>query len=103
MFVTTLTFSFSTPGWEPTLGGFPALSHVRTVEGTDILVAVGRTPNTQELGLEEAGIELTEKGHIRVNDRLETSRRMSGQSENALAARTSRMYLETTFRLSMRT
>jgi len=45
----------------------------RTVEGTDILVAVGRTPNTQGIGLEKAGIELTEKGHIRVNDRLETS------------------------------
>jgi len=44
----------------------------RTVEGTDILVAVGRTPNTQGIGLEKAGIELTEKGHIRVNDRLET-------------------------------
>lgn len=27
MFITTLTFLFSTPGWEPTLGGFPALSH----------------------------------------------------------------------------
>lgn len=27
MFLTTLTFLFSTPGWEPTLGGFPALSH----------------------------------------------------------------------------
>lgn len=26
MFLTTLTFLFSTPGWEPTLGGFPALS-----------------------------------------------------------------------------
>ena len=46
---------------------------VRTVEGTDILAAVGRTPNTQGIGLEQAGIELTEKGHIRVNDRLETS------------------------------
>ena len=46
---------------------------VRTVEGTDILAAVGRTPNTQGIGLEKAGIELTEKGHIRVNDRLETS------------------------------
>lgn len=46
---------------------------VRTIEGTDILVAVGRTPNTQGVGLEKAGIELTEKGHIRVNDRLETS------------------------------
>jgi uncharacterized membrane protein YkgB len=28
MFLTTLTFIFSTPGWEPTLGGFPALSAV---------------------------------------------------------------------------
>ena len=44
----------------------------RTVEGTDILVAIGRTPNTDGIGLEKAGIEVTEKGHIRVNDRLET-------------------------------
>jgi reactive chlorine resistance protein C len=27
-FLTTLTFLFSTPGWEPSLGGFPALSHM---------------------------------------------------------------------------
>jgi pyruvate/2-oxoglutarate dehydrogenase complex dihydrolipoamide dehydrogenase (E3) component len=46
---------------------------IRTVEGTDILVAAGRTPNTSGIGLEKAGIEVTEKGHIRVNDRLETS------------------------------
>jgi pyruvate/2-oxoglutarate dehydrogenase complex dihydrolipoamide dehydrogenase (E3) component len=45
----------------------------RTVEGTDILVAVGRTPNTTGIGLEKAGIEVTESGHIRVNDRLETT------------------------------
>jgi len=45
----------------------------RTLEGTDILVALGRTPNTSGLGLEKAGIEVTEKGHIRVNDRLETT------------------------------
>ncbi len=45
----------------------------RTVEGTDILVALGRTPNTSGIGLEKAGIEVTEKGHIRVNDRLETT------------------------------
>jgi len=46
---------------------------VRTVEGTDILVAIGRTPNTTGIGLEKAGIEVTEKGHIRVNERLETT------------------------------
>jgi len=45
----------------------------RSVAGTDILVAVGRTPNTSGIGLEKAGIEVTEKGHIRVNDRLETT------------------------------
>jgi len=45
----------------------------RTIDGTDILVAVGRTPNTAGIGLEKAGIEVTEKGHIRVNDRLETT------------------------------
>jgi pyruvate/2-oxoglutarate dehydrogenase complex dihydrolipoamide dehydrogenase (E3) component len=45
----------------------------RTVEGTDILVASGRTPNTSGIGLENAGIEITDKGHIRVNDRLETT------------------------------
>ena len=43
------------------------------VEGTDILVAAGRTPNTRGIGLEEAGIELTDRGYIRVNDRLETT------------------------------
>jgi len=45
----------------------------RTLEGTDILAATGRTPNTSGIGLEKAGIEVTEKGHIRVNDRLETT------------------------------
>ncbi len=44
-----------------------------TLEGTDILVATGRTPNTSGIGLDKAGIELAEKGHIRVNDRLETT------------------------------
>lgn len=46
---------------------------MRTVEGTDILVALGRTPNTGGIGLETAGIEVTTKGHIRVNHRLETT------------------------------
>jgi pyruvate/2-oxoglutarate dehydrogenase complex dihydrolipoamide dehydrogenase (E3) component len=45
----------------------------RTLEATDILVATGRTPNTTGIGLEKAGVEVTEKGHIRVNDRLETT------------------------------
>jgi pyruvate/2-oxoglutarate dehydrogenase complex dihydrolipoamide dehydrogenase (E3) component len=45
----------------------------RTIEGTDLLVAVGRTPNTRGIGLEENGIELTDQGYIRVNGRLETT------------------------------
>ena len=47
----------------------------RTVEGSDLLVAAGRTPNTQCVGLEETGIQLTDRGYIRVNDRLETTAR----------------------------
>ena len=45
----------------------------QTIEGSDILVAAGRIPNTDGIGLEQAGIELDERGYIRVNDRLETS------------------------------
>src|SRR5713101_300478 len=45
----------------------------RIVEGTDLLVAAGRTPNTDGIGLEEAGVELTGHGYISVNERLETT------------------------------
>ncbi len=43
------------------------------VEGSDLLVAAGRVPNTQGVGLKEAGIELDPRGYIKVNDRLEAS------------------------------
>ena len=43
------------------------------IDGTDILVAVGRTPNTAGIGLEQAGVELDDRGYIRVNERLETT------------------------------
>src|SRR3989449_4396406 len=43
------------------------------IEGSDLLVAVGRTPNTAGIGLEHAGVELDGRGYVRVNDRLETS------------------------------
>jgi mercury(II) reductase len=45
-----------------------------TVIADKVLVATGRTPNTQGLGLDEAGIALTERGGIRVDDRLRTTR-----------------------------
>jgi dihydrolipoamide dehydrogenase len=38
-----------------------------------VLVAVGRVPNTEHLGLERLGIELHKKGYIPVNERFETS------------------------------
>ena len=43
------------------------------VEGTDLLVGVGRTPNTGGIGLEPAGVKLTEAGYIVVDERLATT------------------------------
>jgi len=43
------------------------------IEGSDILVAAGRVPNTAGIGLEEVGVELDARGYIRVNERLETN------------------------------
>ncbi|MBV8652688.1 MAG: FAD-dependent oxidoreductase, partial [Alphaproteobacteria bacterium] len=45
----------------------------RTIEGSDLLVAAGRTPNTAGIGLDIAGVKLDPRGYILVNDRLETS------------------------------
>jgi pyruvate/2-oxoglutarate dehydrogenase complex dihydrolipoamide dehydrogenase (E3) component len=45
----------------------------QTIEGTDLLVATGRTPNTRGIGVEAAGIELDARGYIKVNERLETT------------------------------
>lgn len=41
--------------------------------GSDVLVALGRTPNTEGLGLESAEVELTDRGYIKVNERLQTT------------------------------
>jgi pyruvate/2-oxoglutarate dehydrogenase complex dihydrolipoamide dehydrogenase (E3) component len=43
------------------------------VIGSHILLAVGRRPNTDDLGLETTGIETDSRGYIRVDDRLQTS------------------------------
>ena len=45
----------------------------RTVEGSDLLVAVGRVPNTVGIGLDEARVTLDDRAYVRVNDRLETT------------------------------
>jgi pyruvate/2-oxoglutarate dehydrogenase complex dihydrolipoamide dehydrogenase (E3) component len=44
-----------------------------TLDGTDLLVAAGRTPNTSAIGLDLVGVELNERGYIKVNERLETT------------------------------
>jgi pyruvate/2-oxoglutarate dehydrogenase complex dihydrolipoamide dehydrogenase (E3) component len=45
----------------------------QNIDGSDILVAAGRHPNTTGIGLKEAGVRLDDRGYIRVNGRLETS------------------------------
>jgi pyruvate/2-oxoglutarate dehydrogenase complex dihydrolipoamide dehydrogenase (E3) component len=44
-----------------------------TVRGSHLLVATGRRPNTTDLGLEAAGVQLSSEGFIKVNGRLETN------------------------------
>lgn len=43
------------------------------LKGTHLLVAAGRTPNTKNIGLELAGIAVTYRGYIKVNERLQTT------------------------------
>ena len=45
----------------------------RTIIGSHLLVAAGRTPNTDALNLSATGVELDERGHVKVNDYLETN------------------------------
>lgn len=43
------------------------------VPGTHLLIAVGRQPNTDDLGLDAAGVEVDERGYVVVDDQLRTS------------------------------
>jgi pyruvate/2-oxoglutarate dehydrogenase complex dihydrolipoamide dehydrogenase (E3) component len=43
------------------------------IRGTHLLVASGRTPNTNGIGLDLAGVKTTERGHVKVNERLQTT------------------------------
>jgi pyruvate/2-oxoglutarate dehydrogenase complex dihydrolipoamide dehydrogenase (E3) component len=45
----------------------------KILPGTHLLVATGRRPNTENIGLELAGIELTDRGYLKVNERLQTT------------------------------
>ncbi|HEY7543709.1 MAG TPA: FAD-containing oxidoreductase, partial [Blastocatellia bacterium] len=45
----------------------------KEIAGSHLLLAVGRTPNTQDLGLDRAGIETDSRGYIKVDDELRTN------------------------------
>ncbi len=54
-------------------GGTLSLDDDSTVEFDQLLVAVGRSPRTNGIGLEDAGVELTERGMVVVDDLLRTT------------------------------
>ncbi len=45
----------------------------KVIDGTHLLVAAGRVPNTEGIGLDLAGVELTDRGYLKVNERLQTT------------------------------
>jgi pyruvate/2-oxoglutarate dehydrogenase complex dihydrolipoamide dehydrogenase (E3) component len=46
--------------------------HRNKIMGTHLLAATGRRPNTDDLGLDKAGVAIDSQGYVKVNDRLET-------------------------------
>jgi pyruvate/2-oxoglutarate dehydrogenase complex dihydrolipoamide dehydrogenase (E3) component len=46
---------------------------ISVLEGSDILVASGRIPNTKNVGLDKTGVVLDARGYVQVNERLETT------------------------------
>jgi len=64
-------------GWEPRGDGTAVTVQVggetRVIEAEKILVAVGFKPNTAGLGLEELGVRLDERGHVKADERMMTS------------------------------
>jgi pyruvate/2-oxoglutarate dehydrogenase complex dihydrolipoamide dehydrogenase (E3) component len=48
-------------------------SGAREVTGSHVLLAVGRVPNTHDLGLENSGVDVDERGYIQVDDELQTN------------------------------
>jgi len=66
-----IRLTIQTPGLSGEGEGTPAGE--RTLAGSHLLLAVGRVPNTDELGLDAAGVQTDKRGFIRVNERLETN------------------------------
>jgi dihydrolipoamide dehydrogenase len=44
-----------------------------TLAVEQVLVAAGRAPNVEDIGLEEAGVQLTDRGFIKINEKMETT------------------------------
>jgi len=53
--------------------GLDCAEDSREVEGSHLLLAVGRVPNTDDLGLDKAGVETDKVGYIKVDDQLRTN------------------------------
>lgn len=53
--------------------GLDCAGSSRQVEGSHLLLAVGRVPNTDDLGLDRAGVETDGAGYIKVDDQLRTN------------------------------
>ncbi|MEZ5661093.1 MAG: mercuric reductase [Burkholderiaceae bacterium] len=49
------------------------LADERIINGSHLLVATGRTPNTDDLGLDTVGVATNERGYVEVNERLQTN------------------------------
>jgi pyruvate/2-oxoglutarate dehydrogenase complex dihydrolipoamide dehydrogenase (E3) component len=58
---------------ERVLVGLDCAEDSRQVEGSHLLLAVGRVPNTGDLGLDKAGVETDKAGYIKVDDQLRTN------------------------------
>ncbi|WP_047863858.1 mercuric reductase [Rubrobacter aplysinae] len=50
-----------------------SLNNGETLQATDVFVATGRRPNTDDLGLENAGLDLPDSGVVEVDERLRTA------------------------------
>jgi pyruvate/2-oxoglutarate dehydrogenase complex dihydrolipoamide dehydrogenase (E3) component len=61
------------PHAEEIVVGLECTSGDPEIVGTDVLLAVGRRPNTDDLGLERAGVKTDARGYIEVDDSLATS------------------------------
>ncbi|MGH8785216.1 MAG: FAD-containing oxidoreductase [Cupriavidus necator] len=53
--------------------GLDCSDGARDVHGSHLLLAVGRVPNTEDLGLDQAGVETDARGYIQVDEQLRTN------------------------------